>query len=718
MNIYHYPELTTGETNEFINFIMNEETSTAEERDIYENSNNTSLFNSEAKTDSKENNHSPIPSNISFHFTNAKAGMSGNNREEINKIIQEATKDSAIYKKNQEDRKKIELHCLELKDRINQLHSNSSLLRNIEKMKEEKVILVKKERILSQMWFHIDMDMFFAAVEIRDNSRLKDFPVAIGDNRMVSTSNYIARKYGVRSAMPGFIAKKLCPSLIFVKGNGKKYHTESSKIMTVLNKYDLYMDTVSLDEAFLDMTGFFNNMGITTIDNTTEDQIIQVIKKIKEEIFKETQLTASIGIASNRLLAKICSDQNKPDGHYILYSSEEAEEEYMKSLRIRKIPSIGEKTEVKYSFLGVNTCQDFLKKSTDMYYILPETSFEHLLKCCLGIGSYYHYEDKSEVNKSISCSETFKVTANTKILFSIFDKLIDKISSQIIEEEIIAQNLCVEVTDNNEEKHSVSETSKAYFETEGDIRSCAYKLLNRILISKKNGLRLLRVKLNHLAKIEQNHKRGCGRETDISVLMKNIPEKLRAMHNSEDDSSKQTNKEDKKEELERARITNKGFKRSRGKKKDSFLVKPLEEYFSEGKESRKSAETNKKVILKRKRGKTTSNKNSISDSKKKELDSNRSNLMKYMSNLEASAEAHNTMNPDKTISSNKKTSLEEVEKTSNNAFELLIKSQKKKSKPRKVHSKRKDKGNIVSMESSIVQRRKINKSKAPQKQAT
>jgi len=157
------------------------------------------------------------------------------------------------------------------------------------------------------------MDMFYAAVEIRDDPSLANIPMCVGNKSMISTSNYIARKYGVRSAMPGFIAEKLCPNLKFVSGNFEKYHIESEKIMNVIMEYDENYESMGLDEAYVDLTNycFENNI-------KTEEDIIKLGKEIKKKIFDSTKLTSSIGIAANKTLAKICSDYNKPDGLYFL----------------------------------------------------------------------------------------------------------------------------------------------------------------------------------------------------------------------------------------------------------------------------------------------------------------------------------------------------------------------------------------------------------------
>ena len=149
--------------------------------------------------------------------------MQGLDREQINKIILESTKDSVITKNKTEEFQKVVKIVEDYKLKLENLHKNSLIWEQNKKLAEIKLKEIERTRDTSKIWLHLDMDMFYAAVEIRDNPRLKDLPVAIGDERMIATSNYIARKFGVRSAMPGFLGKKLCPNLVFVNCNFDKY---------------------------------------------------------------------------------------------------------------------------------------------------------------------------------------------------------------------------------------------------------------------------------------------------------------------------------------------------------------------------------------------------------------------------------------------------------------------------------------------------------------
>jgi DNA polymerase kappa len=183
---------------------------------------------------------------------------------------------------------------------------------------------------------HIDMDAFYAAVEMRDDPSLVGKPMAVGGISMLSTANYgkllsidslpevlyllEARKYGVRSAMPGFIARELCPSLIIVEPNFEKYRQVSEQVQQVLRRFDPNVEMMSLDEGYLDITDNVVDSGKSCEEIVEVSFMVDISvmmkreKRMRSEIQEVTQLTASAGIASNRMLAKICSDKNKPNG--------------------------------------------------------------------------------------------------------------------------------------------------------------------------------------------------------------------------------------------------------------------------------------------------------------------------------------------------------------------------------------------------------------------
>lgn len=151
--------------------------------------------------------------------------------------------------------------------------------------------------------------MFFVAVEMRDNPSLKDKPCAVGGMSMISTANYIARKYGVRSAMPGFIAMKLCPDLILLNHSSEKYREASKEFKTILAEYDPEYESMGGDEANLDLTNYLREHDIHG-----KDKVWELCETIRKRVYDKIKLTISCGIAPNKMLAKLGSDMNKPNG--------------------------------------------------------------------------------------------------------------------------------------------------------------------------------------------------------------------------------------------------------------------------------------------------------------------------------------------------------------------------------------------------------------------
>ena len=202
------------------------------------------------------------------------------------------------------------------------------------------------------MILHIDMDAFYASVEQLDNPGLKGKCVIVGGpskRSVVSAASYEARKYGVRSAMPVFMAKQKCPEGVFVSPRIQRYKEVSKKIMKLLCDFSPLVEPVSIDEAYIDITGGERLLGSPE----------QVGIHIKEKIREKVKLTCSVGIAPNKFLAKIASDMEKPDGLFIIMPDEA--HEFIKSLAINKVPGIGKKTGSLLENLGITTLGDVKK---------------------------------------------------------------------------------------------------------------------------------------------------------------------------------------------------------------------------------------------------------------------------------------------------------------------------------------------------------------------
>jgi DNA polymerase IV len=200
------------------------------------------------------------------------------------------------------------------------------------------------------------MDAFFASVEQRDHPELRGLAVAVGGEGkrgVVSAASYEARKFGVRSAMPGSVARRLCPHLIFVRGNYEGYKEVSRQIRAIFAEYTDLIEPLSLDEAYLDVTE--NKLGI--------DSATQIANEIRAKIFERTQLTASAGVSFTKFLAKVASDVNKPNGIKVIRPQEA--DGFLEALPIGKFHGIGKVTAEKMRGMGIDSGRD-LKQLTEI----------------------------------------------------------------------------------------------------------------------------------------------------------------------------------------------------------------------------------------------------------------------------------------------------------------------------------------------------------------
>jgi DNA polymerase-4 len=241
---------------------------------------------------------------------------------------------------------------------------------------------------------HLDMDCFYAAIEVRDRPSLRGKPVGVGGARdrrgVLTTCNYEARKFGVRSAMPTFMALQRCPDLIVLPTRFDVYRREAAVIRGILHRFTSLIEPLSLDEAYLDVTEHPGAPG----------PLAQVIRGT---IFRKTKLTSSAGIGPNKLIAKIASEINKPNGQFEV--TPEQVPEFMEKLPVRKIWGIGEKTERKLEELGVKTCGQLQRFSRpELVEFFGKFGLD-LYDLCRGID--HRPVEPDRPRKSLSTEETF-----------------------------------------------------------------------------------------------------------------------------------------------------------------------------------------------------------------------------------------------------------------------------------------------------------------------
>jgi DNA polymerase IV len=245
------------------------------------------------------------------------------------------------------------------------------------------------------MILHIDMDAFFAAIEQRDNPDLKNKPVIISGNSkrsVVSTASYEARKFGIGSAMPVFKAKQLCDHLEIVPGNMKKYQSTSKEIMKIISHFSPLLEQVSIDEAYLDITGCEKLFG----------SYKDIALAIKKEIYHQLSLTCSIGMTPLKFLSKIASDMNKPDGLTIIEQSRI--KDFIFYLPIQKISGIGKNSMKNMQLLQIKTLGDVQKYSLPVLTQKFGKMGEKLLE--LSHGNDKSRVETTNIRKSISSETT------------------------------------------------------------------------------------------------------------------------------------------------------------------------------------------------------------------------------------------------------------------------------------------------------------------------
>jgi len=289
---------------------------------------------------------------------------------------------------------------------------------------------------------HIDMDCFYAAVEMRDNPEYQNVPLAIGgatDRRSVlSTCNYLARSYGCHSAMPSFQAKQRCPQLVIIPGRMQVYVDVSKKLREIFYRYTELVEPLSLDEAFLDVTDCMLFKGSATY----------IALDIRRTIFDELQLTASAGIANCKFLAKIASDENKPNGQFVITPNEV--DEFVKTLPLKKIPGVGKVAQQKLALHNLFTCADLQKH--DQNKIVKEFGKlgEGLILFCRGIDDRKVVANRER--KSVAVEHTFSydlvgIESCEKKIIEFYQELEKRLEKVLETKQIIKLGVKVKFSD-------------------------------------------------------------------------------------------------------------------------------------------------------------------------------------------------------------------------------------------------------------------------------
>ncbi len=317
---------------------------------------------------------------------------------------------------------------------------------------------------------HCDMDCFYAAVHMRDDPALRGKPVVIGGTPegrgVVAAASYEVRAFGVRSAMPAARAKRLCPDAVFLRPDFGRYRSESAQIFEIFRQFSDLVQPVSIDEAYLDVSGVWRDYGSAT----------ELAKRLRARILEERGLTVSVGVGPNRLVAKIASDHDKPDGLTVV--SPRRVGRFLAPLPARKLPGVGPVTARKLSSLGFETIGDLRKETRERLEQLLGSYGGVLYRYARGIDERPVRIDR--VRKSLSSETTYARDLATEAeVRAEVARLADGVAASLEKRELSAGTVTVKVRYSDFKTVTRSLTLSAPTSEASVLRSTALVLLAR-----------------------------------------------------------------------------------------------------------------------------------------------------------------------------------------------------------------------------------------------
>ncbi|HHY77626.1 MAG TPA: DNA polymerase IV [Clostridiales bacterium] len=349
-----------------------------------------------------------------------------------------------------------------------------------------KVCLSRCIEVDKRVIVHVDMDAFFASVEQMDNPKLKGKPVIVGGSGprgVVSTCSYEARKYGIHSAMPMYIARQLCPEGIFLPVRYERYVEVSKIVFQILHSITYRVEAVSIDEAYLD---------ISDID----DDPVHIVNIIKKRVKESTGLTLSAGISYNKFLAKTASEWNKPNGLMVI--TEDMVPEILKPLPISKVYGIGSKSIERLNQIGIYTIEQLLRLTEEeMIYFFGKYGIE--------IYNRIRGHDDRPVctqreTKSIGRETTFDSdTMDKTFLKKVLSEFAEELANSLMEESLYAKTVTVKIKNQDFKTHTKSKTLKRYINSYKEIKEAAFEILDDYNI--EQGIRLIGLSLSNFTDV-------------------------------------------------------------------------------------------------------------------------------------------------------------------------------------------------------------------------
>ena len=333
---------------------------------------------------------------------------------------------------------------------------------------------------------HVDMDAFYASVAQLDNPELKGKPIAVGGGGkrgVVAAASYEARKYGVRSAMSGVLARQKCPHLIFVKTDFERYKEISTKIRQIFYEYTDLVEPLSLDEAYLDVTE--NKKG-----NPSASLIAQ---EIRDRIYSELELRASAGISINKFIAKVASDINKPNGQKTINPEEVLL--FLEELSINKFYGVGKVTAAKMNNLGIFNGLDLKNKPLEELTKLFGKSGTYYYNIVRGI--HHSTVKPNRIRKSIAAERTFSENISSEVfMLERLHKIAEELERRMIASETKGKTITLKIKYSDFTQQTRSKTVQNFIQKKDEIMQIVKELLYQEKF--KNSVRLLGISFSNL----------------------------------------------------------------------------------------------------------------------------------------------------------------------------------------------------------------------------
>ena len=422
-----------------------------------------------------------------------KAGQDSVDQKKVSEVIYEASKGSKFFNNEEVKDKnltgKIE-RILKLKAQLEKLDLKHDLRRA-----DDYIAALELSRDLSQYVIHIDCDAFYAAVEEIDRPELKNVPMAVGVG-VLTTCNYEARKFGCRSAMAGFVAKKLCPELVCLPLNFDKYTSKAKEVRAILAEYDPQYESSSIDEAYMNVTDYCetHHMGPE-----------EAIQELRCEVQEKCKITISAGIAPNAKIAKICSNKNKPNGQFRVPNDRAVVMSFMHSLPVRKVNGVGRVLERELDAIGVKTCGDIYVHRAYLNRLFGEKTMQFLIQTYLALGRTDIRPADDYERKSVGTESTFRDISNKEELREKLRHRAEELEKDMARVEVKGRTLCLKIKLHTYEVFTRQVIPPKAICVADDLYNYALPMLSKVEKERPNlKLRLMGLRCTHLVSTKKD----------------------------------------------------------------------------------------------------------------------------------------------------------------------------------------------------------------------